>query len=97
VVRFRDDSAQANAFSDPGVFFRPVPLEVPASGGEQHCRGSDYGLGLSIESARTESLAPPALPGVGTFFVESGRTIVPKGFGTVANVLIQIQQDTLRF
>ena len=33
-----------------------------------------------IESARTESLTPTDLPGVGTFFVESGRTILPNGF-----------------
>jgi hypothetical protein len=42
----------------------------------------DYGLGLSsIESTHIESLTPPALPGVGTFFIENGRTILPKGFG----------------
>jgi hypothetical protein len=38
-------------------------------------------LGLSTESIRTESLTPLGLPGVGTFFVENGRTVLPKGFG----------------
>jgi hypothetical protein len=42
----------------------------------------DLGLDLyGVETTQTTSFTPPALPGVGTFFVEEGRTLLPKGFG----------------
>ncbi len=41
----------------------------------------EYGIGFSLaEHDETESVTPPVLPGVATFFVEDGRASLPKGF-----------------